>query len=226
MRAMFLKGTPYVESDNAIPDAIAPATDHWRGNDSQKEALKKAFTHKVTQVWGPAATGKSDVIANIIVASLRRDPKEQILVNAPRNVPVDSLLKRVVGVYRGNPTTRSGDMHFVRLFSDSQVRAHYAVNDKELAGPCHIDKLRLTRAQQNPHVYRDFPQNHREMVQQGFIEDEGKAKAYLRCANVLTKAVMDNARVVFCTTAACRNKALCWATGRVVRPSSKYGKRR
>ena len=120
---------------------------------------------------------ESDVIANIFVASLRRDPKERILVNAPRNVPVDSLLKRVVGVYRGNRTTGSGDMHFVRLFSDSQVRAHYAVNDRELAGPCHIDKLRLTRAQQNPHAYRDFPQNHREMVQQGFIEDEGKAKA-------------------------------------------------
>ena len=57
------------------------------------KVLEPAFKHKVSLVWGPAATGKSEVLARIIVETIRRDPSERILCCAPRNIPVDSLLQ-------------------------------------------------------------------------------------------------------------------------------------
>ena len=208
VRAMFLKGMPYVASDNEIPGDNAQAPAQWRGNDSQKEALKKAFTQKVSLVWGPAATGKSEVLANIIVEALRRNASERILVNAPRNVPVDSLLKRAVSVYESNnPRVQAP---FVRLFSASQIQAQHAVKASVLNDPHHIENLRMAEASQNRPRWGAYGKNHAELIAEGFIEDEKKAKAYFKASFELTRIVMDKAKVVFCTTAACRNKALRW----------------
>lgn len=213
MRAMFLKGMPYVASDNDILVDNAPAPAQWRGNESQKEALRKAFAHKVSLVWGPAATGKSEVLANIIVEALRRNPWERVLVNAPRNVPVDSLLKRAAAVNEANHPGKAGKKvfaPFVRLFSASQIRAQYAVNAPILAAPYHIDNLRMKEAERDKNRWAAYGTNHAELRTEGFIEDEKKSMAYFKCAFELTRIVMDKAKVVFCTTAACRNNALRW----------------
>lgn len=208
MRAMFLKGMPYVASDNEVPGPHAPAPTAWRGNDSQKEALRKAFAHKVSLVWGPAATGKSEVLANIIAQAIHRDPRERILVNASRNVPLNSLMQRAIQVWKNN--NPNVDPPFVRLFSASQIQAQYAVKAPTLQDECHIDKLRLQEAARQPRQYSVFLENHKEMMAQGFIEDEKKCKKYFKDASELTKVVMDRAKAVFCTTAACRNRALRW----------------
>ena len=101
-------------------------------------------------VWGPAATGKSEVLANIIVQALLCDPSERILCVAPRNVPVDSLCKRANTVYKANHQGIDiAEIPFVRLYSKSQIRAHYAVNDKALINPYHIANLRFAEASRN-----------------------------------------------------------------------------
>lgn len=208
LRAMFLKGMPYVPSDNEITGPPAPAPIAWHGNDSQKEALRKAFEHKVSLVWGPAATGKSFTLAAIIVEAIRRNPKERVLANASRNVPLDSLLDRTIQEWETkNPNV---DPPFVRLFSASQIQSQYLSKAAILDNPCHIDKLRLKEAAAHPRLYPAFLENHKDMMLQGFIEDDKKAKKYYKEASDLTKVVMDKAKVVFGTTAACRNKALRW----------------
>ena len=212
LRAMFLKGMRYIAKDNEVADspgqAPAAAPTLWRGNDSQTEALVKAFKYKVSLVWGPAATGKSEVMAKIIVEAIRRSSNERVLVNASRNVPLDSLKDRTIQVWKDD--VPKGNPPFVRLFSAAQIQAQYAIKSPILDDPYHIDNLRKRAAESNAGAYKAFRENHGEMMEQGFIEDEKKAKEYFRDVFELTRSVMSSARVVFCTTAACRNKALRW----------------
>ncbi len=205
VRAMFLKGVPYVGADNEIignDASTAPPAVRWRGNESQQEALNKAFKHKVSLVWGPAATGKSEALANIMVQALLRNRSERILCVAPRNVPVDSLCKRAHTVYKANhPGVEDAQIPFVRLFSESQMQAQNAVKDKALNNPYHIANLRMAEARRNPARWTAYRANSQEMRDNGFIADDKQAKDYARAASELTRIVVDRARVVFCTTA-------------------------
>ena len=125
------------------------------------------------------------------------------------DVPVDSLLKRVAAVY-SNIHKVSG--LFVRLYSDSQVLAQYAVQDPVLQGEYLIDKLPWQEARRDSQRWAAFLQSHKGLMEEGFIDDEKQSRAYFWCASELAKIVTNKARVVFCTAAACRNRALRWTT--------------
>ena len=155
-------------------------------------------------VWGPAATGKSEVLANIIVQALLRNPSERILCVAARNVPVDSLCKRANTVYKANhPGIENAQIHFVRLFSESQIQAQYAVNNKALDNPYHIANRRMAEAFRNQARWRAYGADNPEMRANGFIADDKQAMKYARCASELTRIVMDKASVAFCGTTIC-----------------------
>ncbi len=195
MRAMWLKGMAYVDEDNRIIGDTPPAP-QWRGNPSQKEAVRKALTYKISLIWGPAATGKSETMTQIILTGLRNDPTRRTLVVAPRNVPVDSLLARVGSEYKRNGP-------FVRLYSHHQTLVHYATKDKALENQYHIDNLRYAVARKQPVQWATYLSGREEEMREGFIADDKEAAAFHKAFTALTRLVMDAARVVFCTPALC-----------------------
>jgi len=68
-------------------------------NEQQRQAVIQAFEHIVSLVWGPAATGKSHVLAKIIIMAMQ-DRKERILATASQNVAVDALFDKCVAAFR------------------------------------------------------------------------------------------------------------------------------
>ncbi|KAL8838750.1 MAG: hypothetical protein Q9170_001999 [Blastenia crenularia] len=202
LRSMWLKD-PYSGEDNAMVSSFE-VDPHWHGNDSQKAAVNMALTNKISLVWGPAATGKSETLARIIVDLLHNDKDEKILVNAPRNVPVDSLLWRVHSVWQ---SVRKGNGPFVRLYSRAQIEAQYEINSPLLKQVYHPDHIRLSKANANPKIWAAFLQGRQTIIQDGFIGDEKLSKAYGYQYSTLTKEMMAEARLVACTPALCGNSA-------------------
>lgn len=62
LRSMFVKLVPRVEAHNAVKTEapLIPVQFREKLNDSQIKAIHLAFKHRVSLIWGPAATGKTD----------------------------------------------------------------------------------------------------------------------------------------------------------------------
>lgn len=92
---MFFKDVPYSNETNKIDGIdVSKYTTHFQSMyKAQQKAVLMALTHKVFNINGPAATGKSQTLAIfiLIVAFMGYD----VLVSTPTNVAVDSLLERV-----------------------------------------------------------------------------------------------------------------------------------
>ena len=180
LRSMWLKDVPYSEADNKS-NTPAPSIIGWQGNNSQKQAVRKSFGHLVPLVWRPAATGKSETMAKIILERIIRDAKQRCLVVAPRNVPVDSLLRRchAMWVARFPDPQKAPPAPFMRLYSHTQTRAQYAIKAAMLNAPYHIDRLRLGEAQKAKEQFKSFLNGRQDYLDSGVIEDEDLGKKYL-----------------------------------------------
>lgn len=175
-------------------------------NDQQVNAVKTAFNNKLSVIWGPAATGKSEVLSKVVLLAARKP--ERILVTGSTNVAVDNLLKRCVVEHAKLQKQKSPVFHPIRLFSQSQIEAQYIAEDPRLQDPHHIEAQRLKLAEQLKWVI--FLRGRQFLMQDGCIESSEVAKDYRAQARALTKMVMLKATAVFCTTAAVRSQALYW----------------
>ncbi|KAL4784135.1 RNA dependent RNA polymerase-domain-containing protein [Aspergillus varians] len=63
-------------------------------NECQNQAVKASLESRLTCIWGPPGTGKTQTVAAILQELLRRRPEERILVTAPTHNAVDNILKR------------------------------------------------------------------------------------------------------------------------------------
>lgn len=70
--------------------------------------------------------------------------------------------------------------------------------------------MRVALVQKTPAVWGDFIKGRNILLRDGGFGDKKTDNNYNRACTKLTKLVMDRARVVFCTTAAIRNRALRW----------------
>lgn len=206
-RAMFLEKIPYREEENVIPgDPIMPTADSippgFSLNERQVEGVLQTFKYKVSLVWGPAATGKSQTVM-AIMAMLMKDSNEKILACAPRHVAVDSLLKRCRRL-----SDDPSKLPIVRLYSHFQILAQYRGNRKPLEDPFHIDNVRLRLCVHRG--YSGFRSGRQQLMELGDFNDKEARKAYLKDLAQLDERVRAQAKVVFCTTAATRNSLLRW----------------
>lgn len=97
-------------------------------NESQRETLDKAFKHKISLIWGPTATEKSEVLVNIILQRLFRNRSERIL-----NVLI--TFTRL--------TARTSSM--LRFLSFVCIPRHRLVHKTSSKSSCKIATLSLTK---------------------------------------------------------------------------------
>ena len=215
LRELFLPGVPFVENDKNLISTDIPNSQglSQRLNESQVQAIEMAISNKVSVVWGPAATGKSRVLAHMIRLLLIRDKSEKIIVCAPTHVAVDNLLKRAASVWAEECSTNEPDKGFVRLFSESEIETQYLKRQSEVYEDAyHIDAQRFSLADRNKGRCRAYLQGRKELLENGAIIDKKLYEAYKKQRGELTNKILGEARVVYCTCTSLRNRALHFET--------------
>lgn len=69
---------------------------------AQREAAEMALKYKEINIFGPAANGKSQTLAALILSLILQ--KTRVLVCAPTNVAIDSIFARVCSQIEGFPS--------------------------------------------------------------------------------------------------------------------------
>ncbi|KAH1747972.1 hypothetical protein KXV52_004173 [Aspergillus fumigatus] len=78
---------------------LGPAYDFREDlNECQNRAVAAALTSRLSCIWGPPGTGKTQTVVAILQELLQRRPEERILVTAPTHNAVDNILKRYLSV--------------------------------------------------------------------------------------------------------------------------------
>lgn len=78
---------------------LGPAYDFREDlNECQNRAVAAALTSRLSCIWGPPGTGKTQTVVAILQELLQRRPEERILVTAPTHNAVDNILKRYLCV--------------------------------------------------------------------------------------------------------------------------------
>ena len=211
LRELFLPGVPFVENNKNLISTDVPVSQglSQKLNESQVQAIEMAITNKVSVVWGPAATGKSRVLAHIIRLLLIGDKLERIIVCAPTHVAVDNLLKRAADVWAEESSINEPDKGFVRLFSEGEIETQYLKGQSEVYQDAyHIDAQRYSLADRNKDRCGAYLQGRKELLENGAIINKKLYEAYQKQRGELTKRILDKARVVYCTCTSLRNKAL------------------
>ena len=211
LRELFLPGVPFVENDkNLIGTDISVSQGlSQRLNESQVQAVEMAIRCKVSVVWGPAATGKSRVLAHTITSLLTRDVSERIVVCAPTHVAVDNLLRHAADVWTEESSSNEPNKTFVRLFSENEIETQYLKAQTEVyENPYHIDAQRLSLAMRNQNRCRQYIDGRKQLLTLGAISDKKTYEAYKKQRGELTSRILENARVVYCTCTSLRNRAL------------------
>jgi regulator of nonsense transcripts 1 len=67
-------------------------------NECQNRAVAAALTSRLSCIWGPPGTGKTQTVAIILQELLQRRPEERVLVTAPTHNAVDNILKRYLSI--------------------------------------------------------------------------------------------------------------------------------
>ncbi|MGO1053082.1 AAA domain-containing protein [Crossiella sp. CA198] len=119
-----------VRNPAAVDAPVPRKVEAWAGtlDAGKKAAVESALgTTDVLLVEGPPGTGKTDLIAEIVVQSLRERPNSRILIVSQTHVAVDNALARlhqagVTGIVRlGNPDDPRIDNSIRHMLLDQQM---------------------------------------------------------------------------------------------------------
>ncbi|KAL8757633.1 MAG: hypothetical protein Q9184_004158 [Pyrenodesmia sp. 2 TL-2023] len=177
-------------------------------NASQNQAVSMAFEHKVSFIHGPAATGKSSTLASLTMELVTSNPSERVLSVMTRNVAVDALLGRCVESANAL-SPKQGTIHpFVRLVSSNKILSQHLEGNQALKNPYHLDSKRVAWALRTGNT--TFLHGRDKIINTGYIADEKEMRNYRLALKKVTRAVLDEQRVVFCTSSMCRSPALVW----------------
>ena len=210
LRELFLPGIPFVENDKNLIDMnmSVPEDLGQRLNRSQIQAIEMAMRNKVSVVWGPAATGKSRVLAQTIILLLTLK-SENIVVCAPTHVAVDNLLRRTADVWIEESPSKEPNKGFVRLFSENEIETQYLTHQREIyENLYHIDAQRQRLAEGNVSSYRSYIEGRKQLIDYGAIVNKKLYETYKKQRGEMTNKILANARVIYCTCTSLRNKAL------------------
>jgi len=81
--------------ENLQPASLDPAVRHDTTPD-QLDALKKIAQNRVSYLWGPTRTGKTQTLASVAISFLREE--KSVLLLAPKAEQADQLLSRTVAI--------------------------------------------------------------------------------------------------------------------------------
>ena len=175
-------------------------------NESQVAAMSSLLRNKISIIWGAPGTGKSQVLTEALMYLGKLG--EKIVACGIANVAVDALYRKCVAAYR--KLGLKGDIPFVRLYSESQIMGQYAAGDfVTLDDPNHIESLRYKLAKQNQDRFAAWLKARDELRRFGSLNNEKVYEDYSRQNHTLSQRILDHdARVVFCTIAACQSNAM------------------
>ena len=92
---------PYFMFDTSVArPVVGLGTKKFDGlNDEQNQAVRMALhTEDLSIIQGPAGTGKTKVIAEMVKQLLQENPNCRILIASQTNVAIDNAVKRVIGI--------------------------------------------------------------------------------------------------------------------------------
>ena len=209
LESLFLVGKPVPEiSELAVQVPQPPAG--WKQGLKERQALavRNSITHNVFAVHGPPGTEKSQVASRILWCLLGMYNDRKVLCSAPANVALESLLHRCIKECK---VLGMEEHPFVRIWSVSQTKAQYSISDHAvLDEPYHIEARRVKKARSNPVRFAAYLQGHEKLRKFGVINKVKLHQDWNKDTTILTRMVMDEARVTFCTTAALSSPALRW----------------
>lgn len=210
VRQLFLKDSRFTGvEENLLPNTPTDLNpEAVTGlNASQVEAVRRTMQYKISVIWGPPATGKSEVLRRIIYQLYIGDNTERIHVSAVTNVAVDQLADRTYDLFK-EKFGEDAPM-IVRIYSNGQILVQYARADQvRLGKPVNIERLRLNIAEADPDGWRAFLHGTNELQKFGIISNVNAYDAYRKQLNALTEKIMLMAVVVFSTAAGARSSAL------------------
>lgn len=204
INALFLSDVAYDASSNILEGQTRPTLSQQSVdlNESQNAAVSDAFKYKMLFIWGPAATGKSTVMA--MIAILKMQLGRKVLLTATRNVAVDALLGRSQEIGE----TQKKEFVFVRVYPWSATTRQYLEELPVFNDPCTLDNRRVALAQRLK--YRDWVMSRKRLLETGSVGDKVATDKFRRTMAALTREVMDNADAAFCTTSMLTSGALVW----------------
>ncbi|KAG8528497.1 uncharacterized protein KY384_007415 [Bacidia gigantensis] len=210
---LFGGGHPVPEK-NKGPKITIPKDVTRHCTPTQIKGIDQALDCRVSSIWGPPGTGKSSVLAFIVcwLASLGEpgsDNIEKVLATALTNAAVDALMGSCVERWKKMFPNKPAP--FVRVFSESQIRAQLKNKDREaLEDAFHLDNVRLRYARSHP-GFDGFIEGRKALWEDGDFDSEGQVKGYNESITSLNEALLwegDEVRVVFCTIASCTSQSL------------------
>jgi superfamily I DNA and/or RNA helicase len=78
----------------AIRDAVVPTSADF--DEEKREILTKALgVQDILTIEGPPGTGKTKLIAEIVVQWLKRNPRHRILLSSQTHIALDNVLERI-----------------------------------------------------------------------------------------------------------------------------------
>ncbi|KAL8941920.1 MAG: hypothetical protein Q9211_001615 [Gyalolechia sp. 1 TL-2023] len=210
VRQLFLQNSQFSDTAENILDADIRVLDTALAslNDRQREAVIRALKHKISIVWGPAATGKSEVLTQAIYQLHLQDKAERTHVCAVTNVAVDQLADRTYELFKQQYGLGKAP-RMLRIYSNGQTQAQYARGDRAtLSKPTNIEQIRYDKAAADPRKWQGFLTGANLLRQHGIISDEAQYTMYQKEQAVLTQDIVDKAAIIFSTCAGSRGAAL------------------
>ncbi len=178
--------------------------DRW-----QQEAVRQTDEFPLSIIEGPPGTGKSRTIAAFLACRTTIGKHERIMICAPRNVAVRKLLDDTVSLMQSDglcdDKNAVSPLPLVHVESEGMIDASYLCA-KPPEGIWHLQNLRIRRAEK----FRDlrFLRGVEMLKQDGYIADPRFWSKYKEARESLTRAIMQNARMIFVTTSSARGTFL------------------
>ena len=171
----------------------------------QAECVRDALMYRIFGVMGPPATGKSKVGAEILKFRHQHDFKGKTFCCASTNVAVDEIFGKTVALLRGLGLETTS-IFVVRVLSLHQTLAAYKRGDfLSLDRDFNIEKLRVAMAMKDQARWASYLKASQQLRHEGVISAKAVMDSWLQGTMVLTRMIMDNARIAFATTAATRS---------------------
>ncbi|KAG0680995.1 hypothetical protein C6P40_003531 [Pichia californica] len=128
-------------------------------NDSQQDAIKFALVSPFTIIHGPPGTGKTSTLVEYIIQHLEMYPAKRILITAPSNIAVDTIIERLSGYFAGDDSKLVRIGHPARVLQS--IRKHSLEYLASQVGGEQLDDLtkdlsKLEKEVRKPKISKDY----------------------------------------------------------------------
>ena len=227
LRAAFLTTLPTTELDNDLSHSVCPSPEAL--NSSQLMAFHIAVRSRISICIGPPATGKTRMLAELILALHRKNPRDRIAVVAVTHVAVDELLKKVQSLCRTDkelkvitrfysPGRTDGDIAYEIIGPGSIPAGHIEARRIELAKTKHpsqrkkyFEGLSLLKDEGGPVGKHPMKEEDALGVEETDLASgwgDSDWDDWRRLRHSLTDQVMNETSMLFCTSSSIQSRGI------------------